>query len=115
MTAPWWVYVLRARRPDGGVIHYTGATNDPDRRLRQHNGELVGGARFTRSYRPWERVALYGPFDGRGEAQRVERRVKKLPASERVSASLPSPGTGLRPKLPEAPASEGLPKETSGK
>lgn len=83
--ASWYVYVLRARRPDGRVVHYTGATNDPDRRLRQHNGEITGGARFTRSYRPWERVALYGPFDGRGEAQRVERRIKKLPASAKAS------------------------------
>ena len=83
--ASWYVYVLRARRPDGRVVYYTGATNDPDRRLRQHNGELVGGARFTRSYRPWERIALYGPFDGRGEAQRVERQIKKLPASAKAS------------------------------
>ena len=36
---------------------YIGATTDPDRRLRQHNGELSGGARATKG-RKWER-ALY--------------------------------------------------------
>lgn len=35
---------------------YIGCTNDLRRRLRQHNGALVGGARATRGGRPW-RVA----------------------------------------------------------
>jgi putative endonuclease len=100
----WYVYVLKSLHR-GKEIHYTGATNDPDRRLRQHNGELAGGARFTRRFRPWDRVALYGPFDGRGEAQRVERLIKSLRPAARLAASFPSPGTSPHPTPPEGPAS----------
>lgn len=50
----WSVYLLinKAR-----TRSYVGATVDPDRRLRQHNGELVGGARATRGD-TWERACL---------------------------------------------------------
>ena len=36
---------------------YIGATTDVNRRLRQHNGELCGGAKRTRSNRPWRLLA----------------------------------------------------------
>ncbi len=44
----WYVYLLECA--DGTL--YAGVTTDPSRRLRQHNGELVGGARYTRARRP---------------------------------------------------------------
>ena len=37
---------------------YIGITNNLPRRLRQHNGEIKGGAKYTRAGQPWE-VALY--------------------------------------------------------
>jgi predicted GIY-YIG superfamily endonuclease len=33
---------------------YVGVTNNTHRRWRQHNGELVGGAKSTRIGRPWQ-------------------------------------------------------------
>ena len=75
MDMPWFVYVLGSLSVKRT---YVGCTNDVARRLRQHNGEIVGGARCTRSCRPWEVLKVYGPFGGRSEAQSVEYRVKKL-------------------------------------
>jgi putative endonuclease len=55
---------------------YVGIAVDVARRLRQHDGELVGGARSTRAGRPWHLAAWYGPFPDRSAATKAERRVK---------------------------------------
>lgn len=59
----WYCYCLQSTK--GST--YVGATVDPDRRLRQHCGELVGGARATRSKvaqgETWTRIGLVGPFE----------------------------------------------------
>lgn len=77
----WYVYVLLGT---GREIYYTGCTNDFERRLRQHNGELGGGAKFTRRSRPWRPARLYGPFPDRGSAQSFEAKVKKLRGSKKL-------------------------------
>lgn len=82
METMWSVYVLtsvHSRRT------YVGITTDLERRVAQHNGERRGGARTTRAGRPWKLAAEYGPFDGRGEAQRVEHTLKRLRGSARLS------------------------------
>jgi structure-specific endonuclease subunit SLX1 len=43
---------------------YIGITNDMTRRLRQHNGECSGGAKYTHACRPWK---IYGYVRGFGE------------------------------------------------
>lgn len=63
---------------------YVGITTDLDRRLSQHNGERAGGARATRAGRPWAVAATYGPYETRGEALRIELRVKKLRGEARL-------------------------------
>lgn len=37
---------------------YNGYTTNQTRRLRQHNGEITGGARSTRQHRPWNYLAI---------------------------------------------------------
>eukprot|EP00438_Fugacium_kawagutii_P009080 Skav233247 [mRNA] locus=scaffold2786:119058:121401:- [translate_table: standard] len=49
-TGKYCCYVLRSLT---GSRTYTGITTDLSRRLRQHNGELRGGARATRAGGPW--------------------------------------------------------------
>lgn len=81
----WYVYVLVSV---AGRRTYVGISTDPERRLRQHNGERPGGARSTRAGRPWERARLHGPFETRGEALRIERALKRRRGEARL---LPPP------------------------
>lgn len=80
----WKVYLLRCA--DGSL--YAGVTRDLARRLRQHNGEVTGGAQYTRGRRPvavaWEQTCA-----DRSEAQRLEAQIKKLsrPAKLRLIRS----------------------------
>ncbi len=56
---------------------YVGVAVDVDRRARQHNGELAGGARSTRVGRPWHIAIVHGPYPDRGSAQSVEYQLKQ--------------------------------------
>ena len=78
--AKWYVYVLVST---ASKRTYIGMTNHPRRRLQQHNGELAGGAKYTRNRRPWEIKRLYGPYDTRSEACKVEWRAKRFRGEER--------------------------------
>lgn len=51
---------------------YVGATQDLERRLRQHNGELKGGAKYTKSQRPWRVVLVVCGFRNFSEALMFE-------------------------------------------
>lgn len=77
----YFVYILRSTVTPRT---YVGMTNDVDRRLRQHNGELVGGARYTRVGRPWVIALVMGPYDTRSIACRVEWRAKRFRGAERL-------------------------------
>ncbi len=72
--ADWYVYLLRCA--DGSL--YAGVANDLERRVRQHNGEIIGGARYTRGRRPVELVWSEACAD-RAAAQVREAEIKKLP------------------------------------
>lgn len=75
VAAEWWVYLLQSSRIRRS---YIGIAVDVDRRLRQHNGEIVGGARSTRSGRPWTVARQLGPFPDRSTASRVEYAWKQV-------------------------------------
>lgn len=78
--ADWHVYLLRCA--DGSL--YTGVATDLARRLRQHNGELTGGARYTQGRRPVELV-WSETCDSRADAQVREAQIKKLPRRDKLA------------------------------
>tara|TARA_B100000965_G_scaffold54395_1_gene40880 strand:- start:123 stop:473 length:351 start_codon:yes stop_codon:yes gene_type:complete len=55
---------------------YIGITNNLGRRIRQHNQELAGGAKYTRG-RKWRVVCYVGYFATKSEAMRFEWRYKR--------------------------------------
>jgi predicted GIY-YIG superfamily endonuclease len=68
----WSVYLIST-----GKRTYVGSTTDPQRRLRQHNSEIRGGARATKPFPgQWKLVCWVSGFDGRGPACRWEKLVK---------------------------------------
>lgn len=72
MGTVWYVYLIST-----GKRTYIGSSTDVRRRLRQHNGEIVGGARSTAPFHgQWYMVCYISGFDGRSSACRWEKLVK---------------------------------------
>lgn len=82
LTSDWFVYVLQS---EARSMTYVGIAKDVDARLAQHNGEARGGAKSTRSARPWRLARTEGPYPSRGEAQSREYALKQLRGSARLS------------------------------
>lgn len=84
----WWVYVIQSDKPRfvkgrrrPGVC-YVGSTTNPARRLKQHNGNIRGGGKYTAQHRPWKPRALYGPYKNRSEAFKAEMKLKRQKRGE---------------------------------
>jgi predicted GIY-YIG superfamily endonuclease len=66
-------YVLKS---DVADKIYIGYTIDFPRRLRQHNGEITGGAKYTKKWRPWKPVCIINGFYESSAALRFEYRLQ---------------------------------------
>ena len=77
----WFVYVLQS---EARSMTYVGIAKDVEARLAQHNGETRGGAKSTRSARPWKLARTEGPYPSRGEAQSREYALKQLRGPARL-------------------------------
>ena len=69
----WTIYILEC----GDKTLYCGITNNIENRLKQHNGEIKGGAKYTRSRQPLELVYQESAIS-RSEALKREIVIKKM-------------------------------------
>ena len=66
------VYLLKSDK-----YSYVGMTNDFSRRLRQHNKEIKGGARYTSKRDSWYPVLIIDGFQDMKSAMQCEWRLKR--------------------------------------
>lgn len=81
MDDVWQVYLLQCA--DG--TYYCGVTKDVNRRLRQHNGQMAGGARYTAARRPVVLLVTV-PTSSRSSALHLEWVIKKLSRKDKLGA-----------------------------
>lgn len=77
---PYFVYILSSttRRRT-----YVGVTCDLTRRLKQHNGILKGGAKYTTVGRPWKMICYVTGFPTKRTAYQFEWRMHNPPKNLR--------------------------------
>jgi predicted GIY-YIG superfamily endonuclease len=86
---------------------YVGSTNDFPHRIRQHNGDLTGGAKRTHYGRPFTPICIITGFENQKEALKSEWRVahpnchrkKKYDINNNISGLNLIFGDGCRPKM----------------
>ena len=74
----WLIYILKC--VDGSL--YCGITNNIEKRLKQHKGEIIGGARYTRSHWPCKLV-YKEKSASRSQASQREAIIKKMSKVEK--------------------------------
>ena len=74
----WLIYILECG--DGSL--YCGITNNLEKRLKQHKGEIKGGAKYTRSHWPCKLV-YEEKSASRSEASQREAVIKKMSKDEK--------------------------------
>lgn len=79
----WSCYCLKATNNKT----YIGVSVDIERRLRQHNREIVGGAKYTGTAEGWKRVCFVHGFPTHRDALQFEWKWKQLSrkSAERTS------------------------------
>ena len=74
----WLIYILKC--VDGSL--YCGITNNIEKRLKQHKGEIIGGAKYTRSHWPCKLV-YKEKSASRSKASQREAIIKKMSKVEK--------------------------------
>ena len=84
---PYFVYILYAERFDK---YYIGQTSSVNLRLERHNEfDMINS--FTAKYRPWKLSAYVEVGQSRGDAMKVERRLKALKSKKMLAQFIAHP------------------------
>ena len=68
----YYCYILSSLNPKYKDQTYIGFTDDPLHRIRQHNGLIKGGAKFTSKRKPWKLVMVVSNFPNKIVALKFE-------------------------------------------
>jgi predicted GIY-YIG superfamily endonuclease len=79
----YFCYILRNTDDKYKKLTYNGYTTDPFNRLRCHNGEICGGAKYTHNKGIWEIYVLLTGFKDNHNALSCEWRIKH-PTNSRI-------------------------------
>ena len=69
----FYIYIIYSNSADK---YYIGHSNDPDRRLEEHNTKPFNT--YTSKHRPWIMKATFPVSEDRGQTMKIERYLKKL-------------------------------------
>lgn len=85
-SSKYYCYIIRSTNLNFINSTYNGSTNNLTRRLRQHNGEIVGGAKATKGKGHWVYIAIWEGFKTHKEALSCEWKIKH-PTNARIRPS----------------------------
>lgn len=83
----WFCYILKCiniTNEKQRNLTYNGSTNKPSRRIRQHNGVIIGGAKATKG-KQWEMYAILTGFPTHQNCLSCEWRIKKPDNKKRTA------------------------------
>jgi len=85
----FYVYILYST---SAGIYYIGHTDDPERRLFEHNNNP--NKTFTSKYRPWNMVFKHPISERRSEALKIERYLKNRKSKELLNRLIENQSDG---------------------
>ena len=68
----FYCYLLQSNQTKNSSRSYIGFTTNPQRRIRQHNGEITLGAKKTLKHRPWKYILIISGFPNKIVALQFE-------------------------------------------
>jgi putative endonuclease len=82
----FYIYIIYSASADK---YYIGHSNDPARRLEEHNNVIKNS--FTFRHRPWIFKASFIVSESRGEARKIENYLKRLKSRTYIKKLIEDP------------------------